>query len=77
LWSLWIGLFLREPGRTFPEFVDPLRGICLRERLVELFNRRSAQRFEVRRCASVIGSSPVFHSSGSRGNGGLIRIMST
>jgi hypothetical protein len=49
----WHRLFLElesllcEAGRTFAELVNPFRGVCLRERPVEIFACLSAQRFQV------------------------------
>jgi hypothetical protein len=38
---------LREPRRAFAEFVNLLRRVCFRERLIELFARFSAQGSQV------------------------------
>src|SRR4029453_10068637 len=40
-------LFLREPRRPLAELVDPFRGVCLREPVVERFAGLPAQCFEV------------------------------
>jgi hypothetical protein len=43
------------------EFVNPLRSFGLRQCAIEFFTGLSTQRLQEERCASVIGSSPLFH----------------